>query len=162
MPRRQKALLIGLAVFNAVVLILAIILLADTPPPPIYPTTGPDNSAQCEEDAALNLRQRGVAASVTITNSVLLVNVTAPDATAAWDVFSATNKLVQLGCGPYNLIRVDVPDPDHRPNLRLVLELTGPEIQVWADGKLNDEQLAVRMRRAVYQIAPIPTPTVLH
>lgn len=158
LTRQQKILLVVLAVFNLLVFILAVLVLTDMPPAPIEPA-GPDNSAQCEEDAAFSLRQQGVAASVAITNATLLVNVIAPDAAAAWDVFSTTIKLAHAGCGPYNLIRVDVPDPDRRPNTRLILELTGPEIQVWADGKLSDGQLSERTRRTIYQTAPIPIPT---
>jgi hypothetical protein len=64
-----------------------------------------------------------------------------------------------LGCGPYNLVRVDVPDPDGRPNVRLIYELTGPELQLWLDGKSSDVELAERMRRQLYQTAPAVTPT---
>ncbi|HZY40686.1 MAG TPA: hypothetical protein VFF59_01665, partial [Anaerolineae bacterium] len=103
---------------------------------------------------ALGLRQRGVAASVAITRQALLITVIGPDAAAAWEVFSATVQLATINCGPYNLIRVDVPDPDQRPNYRLVLELTGPELQAWADGRLTDGQLAERTRRQLYQTAP--------
>jgi hypothetical protein len=162
LTRQQKIFLVALAVFNLLVFTLAVLVLADMPPPAPVEPNGPDNSAQCEEDAAFSLRQHGVAASITITDSTMLVNVIAPDAAAAWDVFSATIKLANAGCGPYNLIRVDVPDPDRRPNTRLILELTGPEIQVWADGKLSDGQLSERTRRTLYQTAPIPTPTLTH
>jgi hypothetical protein len=88
----------------------------------------------------------------------MLVTVDGP-AAHAWDVFSATTRLAQTGCGPYNLIRVDVPDPEARPNVRLVLELTGPELQFWANGTLDDGQLAERMRRQVYVTVATPTPT---
>ncbi len=162
LTRQQKSTLMLLAVFNLVVFTLAIIALTDTPPPLLKSGSPPTNNVECEGDAALSLRQFGVAASVTITNNAMLVNVSGPDWAAAWDVFSATVKIAEAGCGPYNLIRVDVPDPEHRPNLRLVLELVGPEIQAWADGKINDEQLAERTRRTVYQRAPIPTPTSAH
>jgi hypothetical protein len=43
--------------------------------------------------------------------------------------------------------------------VRLFYELTGPELQFWADGQLNDAQLAERMRRQMYQTSPIATPT---
>jgi hypothetical protein len=69
-----------------------------------------------------------------------------------------TAKLSRLNCGPYNLVRVDVPDPTGQPALRLVLELTGLEVQYWADGQLTDGQLSERMRRLQYQTRPAVTP----
>ena len=71
----------------------------------------------------------------------------------------ATTRLAALGCGPYNLVRVDVPDPEGRPDARLILELTGPELQLWVDGQLDDGQLAERMRRKLYQTLPFTAPT---
>ena len=157
LPRRQRIVLISIGIFNAVVLILlALVLFTDQPSEPI--ATLADKSPHCEETAALNLRQSGVAASVTITNQAMLVRVDGPSV-EAWDVFSMTANLVSLGCGPYNLIRVDVPDPQDRPNVRMTLELTGPEVQYWANGVLNDAQLADRMRRQLYPIAPMVAPT---
>ena len=155
LPRTQRNLLIVLAVFNAAILILLIAaLLTDQPPAPIATLT--DNSLHCEETAALHLRQSGVAASVTITNQAMLVRVDG-SSDEAWDVFSMTTKLVPLGCGPYNLIRVDVPDPTQRADTRMTLELTGSELQFWAAGVLNDVQLAERMRRQLYAIEPAAT-----
>ncbi len=157
LPRRQRILLISIAVFNiAVLILLALVLFTDQPAEPIATLT--ENNQQCEETAALNLRQNGVAASVTITNQALLVRVDGPSA-EAWDVFSVTTRLVPLGCGPYNLVRVDVPDPQDRPTVRMTLELTGRELQYWATGVLNDAQLADRMRRQLYPIEVEATPT---
>ncbi len=157
LSRRQRILLISIGIFNLVVLILLVLILFTNQP--AEPTvTLADNSPQCEETAALNLRQSGVAASVTITNQAMLVRVDGSSA-EAWDVFSMTSKLVALGCGPYNLIRVDVPDPQGRADVRMTLELTGPEVQIWATGVLNDAQLADRMRRQLYPIDPLATPT---
>ena len=144
-----------IAVLNLVVLGgLVLLLTANDLPPSLALTPGPDNSAACEANAALGLRQQSVAASVSITDSVLFVNVIGPDAAAAWDVFSVTAKLHRLNCGPYNLVRVDVPDPTGQPASRLVLELTGLEVQYWADGQLTDGQLSERMRRLQYQTRP--------
>jgi hypothetical protein len=154
LSRRRRLTLLLVGLLNALVFGgLLLLVLTDTPLPPAAITT-PDNSAQCEASAALGLRQRGVAASVAITQQTLLITVIGPDAAAAWEVFSATVQLAAIHCGPYNLIRVDVPDPDQRPAYRLVLELTGPELQAWADGRLTDGQLAERTRRQLYQTAP--------
>ena len=153
LARGQRLILIGLLVFNGLIIIAAVLLLS-LPQPEVLPQ--PDVGAPCEANAALGLRQSGVAASVSITNQIMLVTI---DGTSdqAWDVFSTTSKLVNMGCGPYNLIRVDVPDPEGRPNTRLVYELTGLEVQYWTAGQLNDLQLAERMRRQIYQTVPPAT-----
>jgi hypothetical protein len=148
----QRLLLIGLAVFNGFILIAGLLLLLSPQPEPL---PLPDIGAPCEANAALSFRQQGVAASVAITNQAMLVTVDGPSA-QAWDVFSATARLVKMGCGPYNLIRVDVPDPEGRRDVRLLYELTGPELQMWIEGQLDDVQLAERMRRQIYQtVSPI-------
>ena len=156
LTRQQRSALIAVIVLNAVVFIAAFILLSgETPPEPLI---WPDIGAPCEAYAAASFRQHNVAASVTITREAMLVAINGPS-TQAWDVFSATARIAALGCGPYNLVRVDVPDPDGRPNVRLIYELTGPELQLWLDGKSSDVELAQRMRRQVYQTAPPVTPT---
>ncbi len=159
LSRKQFIVIVVVAVLNVAVLGgLLVLLTTDDQPPSLALTPGPGNEAQCEATAALTLRQQGVAASVSITDSMLLVNVIGPDAAAAWDVFSMTTKLNRLNCGPYNLVRVDVPDPTGQPSMRLVLELTGLEVQYWADGQLTDGQLSERMRRQEYQTRPPATP----
>jgi hypothetical protein len=159
LSRRQIIAVAVIAVVNLAVLGGLVLLLttADSMPS-LALTPGPDTSAQCEANAALTLRQQGVAASVSITDSALFVNVIGPDAAAAWDVFSMTAKLHRLNCGPYNLVRVDVPDPNGQPATRLVLELTGLEVQYWAEGQLTDGQLSERMRRLQYQTRPPAAP----
>lgn len=159
LSRKQLFAVVVVAVLNLVVLGgLVWLVTADDQPPEPSLTPPPDNALQCEASAALALRQQGVAASVSITGSALLVNVTGPDAAAAWEVFSMTAKLNQFNCGPYNLVRVDVPDPTGQADTRLVLELTGLEVQYWAQGQLTDGQLSDRMRRLQYQ-TPRPTAT---
>lgn len=155
--RQQRLVLLAVVLLNAAVLGGLLIILNNPLPPEVALTLPPDNALVCESNAALALRQRGVAASVTITNLALFASVNGPSA-AAWDVFSVTHKLSQDGCGPYNLIRVDVPDPEGRTGARLILELTGQEIQLWADGRLTDGQLSERTRRSLYQAAPIAFP----
>jgi hypothetical protein len=156
LTRQQRIALIAVSVMNAFIFIAAFILLfRETPPEPLI---WPDVGAPCEAYAAASFRQLNVAASVTITREAMFVTIDGPS-TQAWDVFSATARIANLGCGPYNLVRVDVPDPDGRPNVRLTYELTGPELQLWLDSKSSDVELAERMRRQVYQTAPLVTPT---
>ncbi len=154
--RQQRLILLASSAIIAVILISAILLVLTDQPSPALPW--PDVGAPCEANAALAFRQQGVAASVSITREALLVTVDGPSS-QAWDVFSATTRLATTGCGPYNLVRVDVPDPDGRPDVRLFYELTGKELQLWAAGQLDDGQLAERMRRQMYQSIPLATPT---
>jgi hypothetical protein len=156
LTRQQRLALIAGAAIIAGIFLAAVLLLFTGEPP--QPLAWPDIGAPCEANAALAFRQQGVAASVSITREALLVTINGPS-DQAWDVFSATTRLGKMGCGPYNLIRVDVPDPEGRPDVRLFYELTGPELQMWAAGQLNDAQLAERMRRQMYQTVPFATPT---
>lgn len=156
LTRQQRLIVIASTAIIAVIFLSAILLLITDQPPQALPW--PDLGAPCEANAALVFRQQGVASSVSITREALLVTVNG-SSDQAWDVFSATTRLAAMGCGPYNLIRVDVPDPEGRPAVRLSYELTGPELQLWAEGKLNDAQLAERMRRQMYQTVPFVTPT---
>jgi hypothetical protein len=156
LTREQRLALIAVVAINAFILIAAVVLLVTDVP--AQPLEWPDLGARCEANAALAFRQQGVASSVAITREALLVTVNG-SSDQAWDVFSATTRLTSMGCGPYNLIRVDVPDPEGRPAVRLLYELTGQEIQLWAAGQLNDGQLAERMRRQLYQTIPFATPT---
>jgi hypothetical protein len=154
--RQQRLALIACAAIIALIFLAALVLLLSDQPP--QPLAWPDIGAPCEANAALVFRQQGVASSVSITREALLVTVNG-SSDQAWDVFSATTRLVPMGCGPYNLIRVDVPDPEGRTDVRLSYELTGPELQLWVEGKINDAQLAERMRRQMYQTVPFVTPT---
>jgi len=159
LSRKQIITVAVIAVLNLIVLGgLVVLLTTEDPVPLLALTPAPDNNVQCEATAALTLRQQGVAASVSITNSALIANVTGPAAAAAWDVFSMTAKLSRLNCGPYNLVRVDVPDPTGQADTRLVLELTGLEVDYWATGQLTDGQLSERMRRLQYQTHPTTAP----
>jgi hypothetical protein len=156
LTRHQRVILVASTAIIAIIFLSAILLLLTDQPPQALPW--PDLGAPCEANAALVLRQQGVASSVSITRTALLVTVSG-SSDQAWDVFSATTRLTAMGCGPYNLVRVDVPDPDGRPDVRLYYELTGPELQLWVEGKINDAQLAERMRRQMYQTVPFLTPT---
>jgi hypothetical protein len=155
LTRQQRLIVIAGTACIAIIFLSAILLLLTDQPPQALPW--PDLGAPCEANAALVFRQQGVASSVSITREALLVTING-SSDQAWDVFSATTRLASMGCGPYNLVRVDVPDPDGRADVRLYYELTGPELQLWVEGKINDAQLAERMRRQMYQTVPFVTP----
>ena len=155
LTREQRLALMAAVAINAFIFTAAIVLLVTGAPP--QRLEWPDLGAPCEANAALAFRQQGVASSVAITRAAMLVTVNG-SSDQAWDVFSATTRLSSMGCGPYNLIRVDVPDPEGRPDVRMFYELTGQELQLWAAGQLDDGQLAERMRRQLYQTIPFATP----
>jgi hypothetical protein len=152
---RQQRLMLGAALLvNVIILGVLVWLVFSNPvqPPPQPLLIGPGNSIACENNAALNLRQQGVSGSITISGSEsILVYVNGTDAGAAWNVFSTTVTLLRFNCGPYAVVRVDVPDPNQRPNTRLVLAVNWPDIQAWANNTLDDGQLSDRMRRRLYQ-----------
>ena len=158
LTRQQKITLLIFALLNISILgALFVLVFADTTPV-VEPPAAPDNSFDCAEKAAVDLRQHSVAASVSATEQTLEVHVTGPDAAAAWEVFSMTVRLVQTNCGPYPLIHVDVPDPEGHPDTRLRMELTWPQIEGWAAGRFDDGQLSQMMGRSIYQVSPILTP----
>lgn len=151
---RQQRRVLGIAFLVNVVILGALIwLVFSTPAAPIAPAPiAPNNTVECEDDAALSLRQQSVSGSIYISGTESIqVFVDGTDAGAAWTVFSTTLALLNAGCGPYQTIRVDVPDPDQRPNTRLILEVSWPDAQAWATKQIDDGQLSDRMRRRLYQ-----------
>jgi hypothetical protein len=150
---RQQRLVLGAAfLFNVAILTTLIWLVSSTPPIAPPPPIEPNNTIECENNAALSLRQQGVSGSVTISGSESIqVYINGTHAGAAWNVFSTTTTLMTEACGPYQVVRVDVPDPDQRPKTRLRLEVNWPDVRAWADGSIDDGQLSDRMRRRLYQ-----------
>lgn len=152
---RQQRLILGLALLlNVIVLgVLVWLVTSSSSQPESFPQpTEPSNTVECENNAALNLRQQGISGSITINRTESIqVYVDSSDASTAWNVFSTTMTLLRYNCGPYAIVRVNVPDPDQRPNLRLVLEVNWADVQSWANGSIDDGQLSDRMRRRVYQ-----------
>jgi hypothetical protein len=152
---RQQRLVLGAALLlNVIILGVLIWLVLSTPsePLPRPAPIGPNNSIECENNAAFNLRQQGVSGSIMISGSESIqVYVNGTDAGAAWNVFSTTVTLLRFNCGPYATVRVDVPDPNLRPNTRLMLDVSWPDVQAWANGTIDDGQLSDRMRRRLYQ-----------
>lgn len=151
---RQQRLVLGAALLiNVAILgILIWLVFSSTTPPVALTPIEPNNAIECENNAALSLRQQGVSGSVTISGSESIqVYINGTNAGAAWNVFSTTATLLNYGCGPYQIVRVDVPDPDQRANTRLRLEANWPDVQAWAGGSIDDGQLSDRMRRRLYQ-----------
>ncbi|HET7377458.1 MAG TPA: hypothetical protein VFK30_12165 [Anaerolineae bacterium] len=152
---RQQRLILGLALLMNVIVLGVLVWLVTSPsvlPEPLPQPTEPGNTIECENNAALNLRQQGISGSITINRTESIqVYVDSSDASTAWNVFSTTLTLLRYNCGPYAVVRVNVPDPDQRPNLRLVLEVNWADVQSWANRSIDDGQLSDRMRRRIYQ-----------
>jgi hypothetical protein len=74
---------------------------------------------------------------------------------AAWDALTAALILPSAGCGPYRLVRVDVPDPNEQPGSRLLVEVSWIDLRAWGQGELDDGELAARVKATSY-ILPEP------
>jgi hypothetical protein len=74
---------------------------------------------------------------------------------AAWDALTAALALPDAGCGPYRLVRVDVPDPNGQPGSRLLVEVSWIDLRAWGKGELDDGELAARVKATSY-VLPEP------
>ncbi len=148
--------MIGLALAN-VVLLASIGTLALSPTPAATPTSipsAPDVSVACQAEAASALTRREVAGTVAIrADGSVDFTISGDDPSDAWDAFAVSVELAANRCGPYDPIRVDVPDPSSIPGLRLVVEARWADVQAWAQGRLDDETLSGRATRSTYQRA---------
>ncbi len=155
LTRQQRLILGGALLFNVVVLGVLAWLILSTPNTvePLPQVNEPNNTVECENNVALSLRQTGISASVTISHlESVQVYVDGADASAAWSVLNVMPTLKNFACGPYSIIRIDVPDPEQRPHLRLVLEATWADMLAWTNGSINDGQMSDRMKRRSYEM----------
>ena len=150
---RQRRVLIGLGLANAILLIaLGALALAPTPDP-ISPKSSPlpDPGNACRTIAARALAERGVAGTIAIrAGDSIDFRLSGEDPAAAWSALAAAAGLPARGCGPYDPIRIDVPDPSLAPNLRLVVEARWTDVLAWSQGRLDDAALSERMARSTY------------
>ncbi|HLF28088.1 MAG TPA: hypothetical protein VJG32_17290 [Anaerolineae bacterium] len=150
---RQRRILIGLGVAN-VVLLLAVGTLALAPAPePVStaPSALPDTSAACRSTAAGALSAHAVAGTVAIhADGGIDFSLSGADPADAWDALAVSAELPELGCGPYDPIRIDVPDPSLTPRLRLVVEARWSDVQAWSLGRLDDTAFSERTHRSTY------------
>ena len=149
---RQRNALIGMGVANAIVLLaLAVLLIAPAPQPIELATPTPDTNIACRAAAARALAERRVAGTITIhaDQSIDFV-LGGEDPASAWDAFAVSTELLSRGCGPYDPIRVDVPDPSLIPHQRLVVEARWDDVQAWSAGRISDNALSDRARRSTY------------
>jgi hypothetical protein len=156
---RQRRVLIGLGLANAVLLIaVGALALAPAPnPASSEPATLPDPHNTCRTTAARALAERGVAGTIAIrAGDSIDFRLSGDDPAAAWSALAAAADLPARGCGPYDPIRIDVPDPSLAPNLRLVVEARWTDVLAWSQGRLDDSALSERMARSTYVQAVSP------
>jgi len=155
---RQRSLLIGLAIGNLVVLTAMSALLLAPEPAPITAPPPPDTSLGCRSAAARALTERDIAGSVTIrADGSIDFALSGDDPADAWEALAVSVELPAQGCGPYDPVRVDLPDPSLAPNRRLVVEARWADVTAWSLGRINDETLSERAARSTYVSAPLPS-----
>jgi hypothetical protein len=69
---------------------------------------------------------------------------------AAWDALAAALAVPDAGCGPYPMMRVDVPDPNGPPGGRLLVQVDWIDLRAWGKGELDDGELASRVTATTY------------
>jgi len=150
---RQRGVLIGLGLAN-VILLGAIAALALSPAPGLTPTVTPaplHTVNACQAEAARALAEQYIAGIVAIRDDGSIdFTMSGDDPADAWVAFAVSAELPKLGCGPYDPIRVDAPDPSRIANRRLVVEASWLDVQAWSQGRIDDEVLSERMTRTSY------------
>ncbi len=150
---RQRRVLIGLGLANAMLLIaLGALALAPAPNPiSSEPAPLPDPHNACRTIATSALAERDVAGTIAIrAGDSIDFRLSGDDPAAAWSALAAAADLPARGCGPYDLVRIDVPDPSLALNLRLVVEARWADVLAWSQGRLDDAALSERMARSTY------------
>lgn len=158
---RQRNLLAVLAVANIVLLTAAgaLLLAPDagaeaTPAPPLTPDAGDT----CQGLAASEMATHGIAGAVTLgLDGSIDFRLSGDDSQVAWEAFAVAARLPQRRCGPYEPIRIDVPDPSLAPNSRLVVEARWADVRAWSQGQIDDQTLSERTTRSTYTASPPPT-----
>ena len=153
LSRRQRSVLILLGSVN-LILLGAITVLALSPahkPVPTPTSARPHTMNACQAGAARALTEQNVAGIVAIRDDGSIeFTMSGDDPADAWAAFAVSAGLPRRGCGPYDPIRVDAPDPSRLPNRRLVVEASWLDVQAWSRGQIGDETLSERMTRAMY------------
>ena len=153
LSHRQRRVLILLASANLILLgaIAALALAPARTSAPSPTSTRPYAIDACKAEAARALLQQNIAGIVAIgEDGSIEFTLSGDDPADAWTVFAVSAELPKRGCGPYDPIRVDLPDPSRIANRRLVVEAVWFDVQAWSRGQIGDETLSERMARATY------------
>lgn len=149
----QRRVLAGLGLANLVVLAAmgSLMLAPATNPTPAETVVPSGDRNTCQSTTASALADHGVAGTIAIrADGGIEFTLSGGDATEAWDALAVSAALPEQGCGPYDPIRIDLPDPSGAPKLRLVVEARWADAQAWSSGRINDAALSERMRRSTY------------
>jgi hypothetical protein len=154
---RQRRVLIGLGLANLTLLIVAGTFVL-TPEPETSPIPTPTLSSQaieCRTIAARLLADHEVAGTIAVySDGSIEFVIGGDDPTAAWDSLAVSVEMTQRGCGPYDPIRVDVPDPSRVADRRLVVEARWIDVLAWSQGQIDDAKLSDRSKRTSYTRHP--------
>ncbi len=157
LTRGQVALLAVLFAGDIAILLVGFILVRGAAP---AGASGTLSSTTCQATAAQLLATHGLAGTSRLDSpSVLRLELTGQDISgqvlpqpsdAAWDAMAAALALPDSGCGPYHLLRVDIPDPNEQPGNRLLVEVNWLDLRAWGRGELDDGELAARLKATSY------------
>ncbi|HJW84651.1 MAG TPA: hypothetical protein VJ754_10145 [Anaerolineae bacterium] len=156
---RQRRVLLGLGLANLFVLIAAgaLFLTPEPAPQPVHAPAPPETTLTCRTAAARALADLGVAGTIALrADSSIEFVIGGDDPTDAWDAFAVSAEIGEHGCGPYDPIRVDLPDPSLAPDHRLVVEARWADVKAWSLGQIDDEALSSRARRSAYVRRALP------
>ena len=164
LTRRQILLLAVLFVGDVTLLVVGFLIVREPAPVSTAPTSA--SQASCQSIGAQLLAGRNLAGTARLdTDGALRFELSGSDLSghplprasdAAWDALAAAPALPDAGCGPYPLVRVDVPDPGGQLGGRLLVEVDWIDLRAWSKRELDDGELAARVKATSY-IAPEPT-----
>lgn len=155
--RRQIIALVALFAGDVALLLVGWLIVRGTAPAGAATAASP---ASCQATGAqLLVRHNLAGASRLDAGGVLHFELSGQDASgfplprasdAAWDALAAALALPDAGCGPYRLVRVDVPDPSGQPGSRLLVQVDWIDLRAWGKGELDDGELAARVQATSY------------
>ena len=155
--RIQRIVLAALCVADAALLSAGFLIVREAPPanaavPALLPN--------CQQLGAEQLLQHNLAGATRLdADGGLRFELSGQDAAgrlvpraseAAWEALRAGLALPDVGCGPFSLLRVDVPDPSGLPGARLLVEVNWIDLRAWGKGELDDGELAARAVTQTY------------
>jgi hypothetical protein len=162
LTRRQAILLAVLFAGNVAVLLVGFMIVRGTVPAGAAMSVPIKN---CQATGAQLLLQHNLAGTSRLdADGALRFELSGRDASglplqrttdAAWDALAASLSLPEAGCGPYPLVRVDVPDPSGQPGSHLLVEVSWIDLRAWGKGELDDGELAARVKATSY-VVPDP------
>ncbi len=157
LTRRQIATLGALFAGDVALLLLGFFVVRGAPPAGAAVSAPP---VSCQAFGAQLLAWRNLAGTARLdSDGILRFELSGQDMSgrplprgseAAWDAMAAALSLPDGGCGPYRLLRVDVPAPGEQPGSRLLVEVGWIDLRAWGKGELDDGELAARLRATSY------------